>query len=68
LKDRARDRALISTKEAYEVRYWSKKFKITPAKLKATVKVAGRSSKKVAAYLAAAKKTTKKTKKKKKKL
>ncbi|MCF8475570.1 MAG: DUF3606 domain-containing protein [Pseudolabrys sp.] len=68
LKGRARDRALISTKEAYEVRYWSKKFKITPARLKATVKAAGRSSKKVAAYLAAAKKKTKKAKKKKKKL
>lgn len=68
LKDRARDRALISTKEAYEVRYWSKKFKISPAKLKVTVRAAGRSSKKVAAYLAAAKKKTKKAKKKKKKL
>lgn len=68
LKHRTRDRALISTKEAYEVRYWSKKFKITPARLKATVKAAGRSSKKVAAYLAAAKKKTKKAKKKKKKL
>ena len=69
LKARARDRALISTKQPYEVRYWSKKFKITPAKLKATVKAAGHSSKKVAAYLAAAKKkkTKKKTAKKKKK-
>ena len=30
-KHRARDRALISLSEAYEVRYWSKKFKVTPA-------------------------------------
>ena len=67
LKGRARDRAMISTKQAYEVRYWSKKFKITPAKLKATVKAAGRSSKKVAAYLAAAKKKTKKGKEEKEK-
>ena len=29
------DRALIALGEAYEVRYWSKKFKVTPAKLKA---------------------------------
>ncbi|MBI1201620.1 MAG: DUF3606 domain-containing protein [Rhodopseudomonas sp.] len=78
-KHKARDRALISLSEPYEVRYWSKKFKITPAKLAATVKVAGHSSKKVAAYLGvattakkkAAKKTVKKAKKtvaKKKKL
>lgn len=66
-KHKARDRALISLSEPYEVRYWSKKFKITPAKLKATVKVAGHSSKKVAAYLGAAKKTKKKTAKKAKK-
>ena len=34
------DRALIALSEAYEVRYWSKKFKITPARLKAAVKAA----------------------------
>ena len=68
LKGRARDRALISTKEDYEVRYWSKKFKITPARLKSAVKAAGRSSKKVAAYLVATKKKTRKTRKKKNKL
>ena len=68
LKHRARDRALISTKEAYEIRYWSKKFKVTPLRLKAAVKAAGRSSKKVGAYLVAAKRKTKKTKKKKKKI
>jgi hypothetical protein len=64
-KHKARDRALIALSQPYEVRYWSKKFKVTPARLKAAVKAAGRSSKKVAAYLAAAKK--KKTKKKAKK-
>lgn len=45
------DRALIALSEPYEVRYWSKKFKVTPAKLKAAVKVVGRSSKKVEAYI-----------------
>ena len=33
--------------QPYEVRYWSKKFKITPAKLKAAVGAVGHSSKKV---------------------
>jgi len=51
-KHKARDRNLISLSQSYEVRYWSKKFKVTPAKLKAAVKAAGRSSKKVGAYLA----------------
>ncbi len=55
-KHRARDRALIAVSQAHEVRYWSKKFKVTPAKLKAAVKAAGHSSKKVGAYLAASKK------------
>ena len=45
------DRGLIALSEPYEVAYWSKKFKITPAKLKAAVKQAGRSAKKVAAYI-----------------
>jgi hypothetical protein len=65
-KHKARDRALISLSEAYEVRYWSKKFKVTPARLKAAVKAAGHSSRKVGAYLAKAKKTKKKAKKAKK--
>jgi hypothetical protein len=65
-KHRARDRALIALSQAHEVRYWSKKFKVTPAKLKAAVKAAGHSSKKVAAYLGKAKTAKKKTKKKKK--
>jgi hypothetical protein len=63
---KARDRALISLSEAYEVRYWSKKFKVTPARLKAAVKAVGHSSKKVGDYLAIAKKTKKKAKKAKK--
>ena len=66
-KHRASDKKLIALSEAYEVRYWSKKFKITPAKLKAAVAAAGHSSRKVEAYLTAqkaAKKATKKTAKK----
>ena len=35
------DRGLIALSEPYEVAYWSKKFKITPAKLKAAVKKVG---------------------------
>ena len=57
------DRGLIALSEPYEVAYWSKKFKITPAKLKTAVAAAGHSSKNVAAYLAK-KKTTKKAAKK----
>ena len=50
-KHKARDKALIALSQSYEVRYWSKKFKVTPAKLKAAVKAVGHSSKKVGAYL-----------------
>ena len=50
-KHKAADKARIALSQAYEVRYWSKKFKITPAKLKAAVAAAGHSSKKVEAYL-----------------
>jgi hypothetical protein len=39
------DRGLIATSEPYEVRYWSKKFKTTPAKLKYAVKKVGNSAK-----------------------
>ena len=46
------DRALIALSEPYEVAYWSKKFKITPAKLKSAVEKVGRSAKKVEAYFA----------------
>ena len=44
------DRGLIALSEPYEVAYWSKKFKVTPAKLKSAVKKAGRSAKNVEAY------------------
>ena len=70
-KHKAADRALIAMSQPYEVRYWSKKFKVTPAKLKAAVDAVGHSSKKVGEYLApkktkkkAAKKAAKKTVKK----
>ena len=46
----APDRALIALSESYEVAYWSKKFKVTPAKLKAAVKKVGHSAKKVEAH------------------
>ena len=71
-KHKAADRALIAISQPHEVRYWSKKFKVTPAKLKAAVAAVGHSSKNVGAYLAkkttkkkAAKKTVKKAAKKK---
>ena len=63
-KHKARDKALIAISEPYEVRYWSKKFKITPAKLKAAVAAAGHSARKVEAYLAAQKAAKKKKAKK----
>lgn len=57
---------LISLNQPYEVRYWSKKFKVTPAKLKAAVKSVGHSSHKVEGYLMKSKKAVvKKTKSKK---
>jgi hypothetical protein len=70
-KHKAADRALIALSQPYEVRYWSKKFKVTPAKLKAAVGAVGHSSKKVGEYLTgkkatkkAVRKTVKKTAKK----
>ena len=68
-KHKAADRALIAMSQPYEVRYWSKKFKVTPARLKAAVDAVGHSSKNVGAYLAkkkkkAPKKTAKKAAKK----
>jgi hypothetical protein len=69
-KHKAADRALIAMSQPHEVRYWSKKFKVTPGKLKAAIAAVGHSSKNVGAYLAkkttktAAKKTTKKAVKK----
>ncbi len=70
-RHRASDRVRISLKEAYEVRYWSKKYKVTPAFLKAAVKAAGRSSKQVGAWISSSKKKRKprrKAAKRKKKL
>jgi hypothetical protein len=63
-KHKAADRARIAVSQPYEVSYWSKKFKVTPAKLKAAVAAVGHSSKKVGAYLTGSKKTAKKTSKK----
>ena len=70
-KHKAADRALIAMSQPHEVRYWSKKFKVTPGKLKAAVAAVGHSSMNVGAYLAkkktakkAAKKTVKKAAKK----
>jgi hypothetical protein len=65
-KHRARDKKLIALSQAYEVCYWTKKFKVSPARLKAAVAAVGHSSAKVAVYLGKAKKTkAKKTKAKK---
>jgi hypothetical protein len=50
--------------QPYEVSYWSKKFKVTPARLKAAVAAVGHSSKAVGAYLTGSKKKAKKTPKK----
>ena len=50
--------------QPYEVRYWSKKFKVTPTKLKAAVDAVGHSSKKVGEYLTPKKATNKKAAKK----
>ena len=77
-KHKASDRARIAMSQPYEVSYWSKKFKVTPARLKAAVAAVGHSSKAVGAHLAngkaakkaksaskAPRKTTKKRAKKK---
>lgn len=50
-KHKARDKSLIAVSQAYEVRYWAQKFKVTPAKLKSAVKAVGRSARNVGAYL-----------------
>ena len=52
------DGRLIALREAYEVRYWSKKFKVTPSKLKAAVKAVGRSARTVEGYLKLQKRAT----------
>jgi hypothetical protein len=58
-KHKAADRARIAVSQAYEVSYWSKKFKVTPARLKAAVAAVGHSSKKVGEYLTGKKATRK---------
>ena len=64
-KHKAADRARIAVSQPYEVSYWSKKFKITPARLKAAVAAVGHSSNNVGAYLTGSKKkSAKKTPKK----
>ena len=55
-KHKAADRARIAMSQPYEVSYWSKKFKVTPARLKAAVAAVGHSSKNVGAYLTGSKK------------
>ena len=65
-KHKAADRARIAMSQPYEVSYWSKKFKVTPAKLKAAVAAVGHSSKAVGAYFAKGKATRKTAKKAKK--
>lgn len=59
------DRALIALRQDYEVKYWSKRFKVTPAKLKTAVKAVGRSSSRVGKYLMGAKKKKKRAAKRK---
>lgn len=43
-KKDAQDRSRISTSEDYEVRYWSKKFGVSPDELLAAVKKVGNSA------------------------
>ena len=48
----AQDRKLISLKEDYEVRDWSKSFGCTPDQLRSAVKAVGNSADAVRQYLA----------------
>ena len=45
------DRDRINVNEAYELQYWSEKFKVSHEELKAAVKAAGTSVKDVEQYL-----------------
>ena len=45
------DRDLINAGEYYEIEYWSKKFGITPERLKSAIRAVGSSAKAVEAYL-----------------
>jgi hypothetical protein len=46
------DRSRINLEEDYEVRYWCKKFAVTPDKLRAAVEKVGNSAKAVESELA----------------
>ena len=46
-----RDRVRINVNEKYEVQYWSKRFNVSPAKLRNAVKTVGVTVKKVEQYL-----------------
>jgi hypothetical protein len=61
-KHKAADQARIAMSQPYEVSYWSKKFKVTPVRLKAAVAAVGHSSKAVGAHFAK-RKVAKKAKK-----
>ena len=45
------DRTRVNTHEDYEVKYWSKKFGVTPEELRAAVKAVGPVAEDVARYL-----------------
>jgi hypothetical protein len=45
------DSDLINASEYYELEYWSKKFGVTPEKIKSAIKAVGSSAKAVEAYL-----------------
>ena len=45
------DSDLINASEYYELEYWSKKFGVTPERLKSAIKAVGASAKAVEAYL-----------------
>ena len=45
--EKALDGKLISLKEAYEVEYWTKALKVTPAQLREAVNAVGHSAEKV---------------------
>jgi hypothetical protein len=49
-----RDRSRINTSEDYEVRYWSRKFGVSPEQLKAAIRKVGNSAKAVERLLKAA--------------
>ncbi len=50
-KTGAADRSRINVNEEYELRDWSKKFGVTPARLKEAVNTVGVSARKVEEYL-----------------